>query len=81
MPQCISRIINKFKWLHICKKYSLYIKNYIKIFNPLTHTHLGYDSAELIQKLKVEIENKSETAGLDMTNGTVGDMQKLGITV
>ena len=42
---------------------------------------LGYDSAELVQTLKVEIENGNKTAGLDMNNGTVGCMEELGITV
>jgi len=40
----------------------------------------GYDSAELIQALKVEIVNGSKTAGLDMNKGEIGCMQKLGVT-
>jgi len=40
----------------------------------------GYDSAEIVQELKVELINGSKTAGIDMTIGDVGDMQKLGIT-
>ena len=41
----------------------------------------GYDAAELIQTLKVEIENGNKTAGLDMNNGTIGCMKELGVTV
>ena len=40
----------------------------------------GYDSSELIQELKVEIENGNLTAGLDMYEGTIGDMKKNGVT-
>lgn len=40
----------------------------------------GYDYMELVQQLKVEIEEGSETAGLNMDKGEVGDMKKLGIT-
>jgi T-complex protein 1 subunit beta len=39
----------------------------------------GYDSAEIIQALKVEIINGSKTAGIDINKGDVGDMEKLGI--
>lgn len=40
----------------------------------------GYDSAELIQALKVEINSGSKNAGIDMNKGEIGDMSKLGIT-
>jgi T-complex protein 1 subunit beta len=40
----------------------------------------GYDSADLIQELKVEIMNGNKSAGIDMNKGEVGDMKKLGIT-
>jgi len=40
----------------------------------------GYDSSELVQNLIFEIENNNkETMGLDMYNGEVGCMDKLGI--
>lgn len=41
----------------------------------------GYDSAELTQNLRSEIYNGNKTAGLNMYEGKVGDMQKLGVTV
>ena len=41
----------------------------------------GYDSAELVQNLKVALINGDVSSGLNMNNGTVDDMQKLGITV
>ena len=39
----------------------------------------GYDSAELIANLKNEIFLGKPGAGLNMTDGIVGDMQELGI--
>lgn len=39
----------------------------------------GYDSAEIVQALKVEIINGSRTAGIDINKGDVGCMDKLGI--
>jgi T-complex protein 1 subunit beta len=41
----------------------------------------GYDAAELVQNLKVEIEGGNLQAGLNMNLGIVGDMKELGITV
>ena len=44
----------------------------------------GYDSAELIQNLRHSIYNNTEEDkfyGLEMTEGTIGDMKELGITV
>ncbi len=40
----------------------------------------GYDSQEIVQQLKVEIQKGSKTAGIDMYNGKVGDMKDLGVT-
>jgi T-complex protein 1 subunit beta len=39
----------------------------------------GYDSSEIVQNLAYEVRNENPNAGLDMTNGTIGDMKKLGI--
>ena len=39
----------------------------------------GYDSAELIANLKNEIFIGKPAAGLNMTEGIVGDMKELGI--
>ncbi|KAL4460897.1 hypothetical protein ABPG74_016369 [Tetrahymena malaccensis] len=40
----------------------------------------GYDAPELVQALKVEIAEGSTSSGLDMMNGEVADMEKLGVT-
>jgi len=40
----------------------------------------GYDSAELVQNLKVALLEGHKHAGLNMNGGFVDDMQKLGIT-
>ncbi|XP_062384053.1 T-complex protein 1 subunit beta [Sardina pilchardus] len=40
----------------------------------------GYDSADLVSQLRAaHVENKT-TYGLDMQNGTIGDMSQLGVT-
>lgn len=39
----------------------------------------GYDSAELITQLRAAIAAGTVTAGLDMYNGTIGDMKTLGV--
>lgn len=39
----------------------------------------GYDSAELITQLRAAHASGQKTYGLDMYNGSVGDMQKLGV--
>ncbi|XP_065910166.1 T-complex protein 1 subunit beta-like [Dysidea avara] len=40
----------------------------------------GYDSSELISNLRAAHAKGNTTAGLDMEQGTIGDMQQLGIT-
>ncbi|KAK1261565.1 T-complex protein 1 subunit alpha [Acorus gramineus] len=40
----------------------------------------GLDSAELISQLRVEHHKEGTCAGIDVITGTVGDMQKLGIS-
>lgn len=40
----------------------------------------GYDSAELVSQLRVEINNGSVSAGVDFITGEIGDMESLGIT-
>lgn len=39
----------------------------------------GYDSSEIVQNLSYEIRNGNKNSGLDMTNGTIGDMKVMGI--
>ncbi|TVU46400.1 hypothetical protein EJB05_05934 [Eragrostis curvula] len=40
----------------------------------------GLDSAELISQLRAEHHRENSTAGIDVITGSVGDMQKLGIS-
>lgn len=39
----------------------------------------GFDSAQLISKLRSSIYNGMTTSGLDLNNGVIGDMKELGI--
>ena len=39
----------------------------------------GYDSAELVTQLRAQHFQGNSTSGLNMINGTVGDMKTLGI--
>lgn len=39
----------------------------------------GFDSSELVTKLRSAIYNGMSTSGLDLNNGTIGDMRELGI--
>jgi T-complex protein 1 subunit beta len=41
----------------------------------------GYDSSELIQNLAYELRNGNKNSGLNMSNGTIGDMHVMGIRV
>eukprot|EP00298_Acanthocystis_sp_HF-20_P016805 c21590_g1_i1.p1 GENE.c21590_g1_i1~~c21590_g1_i1.p1 ORF type:complete len:514 (+),score=213.24 c21590_g1_i1:1567-3108(+) len=40
----------------------------------------GYDSADLVARIRAEHVKGNKVAGLNMLQGTVGDMRKLGIT-
>lgn len=40
----------------------------------------GYDAAELVQELKVDLENGKLSSGLNMTNGTIGCMKEQKVT-
>lgn len=39
----------------------------------------GYDSSELVQNILYELRNGKQTYGLNMNEGIVDDMEKLGI--
>lgn len=39
----------------------------------------GYDSAELVSQLRAAHASGSNTYGLDMYNGSIADMQELGV--
>ena len=45
----------------------------------LIYNFLGYDSAELIQNFKVELEKGHKEVGLDMSKGVIGSMSELGV--
>jgi len=40
---------------------------------------IGYDSADLVQNFKVEIENGNNTAGINMWTGKIDCMKTLGV--
>lgn len=39
----------------------------------------GFDSSELVSQLRAAHYQNNQTAGLDMINGSIGDMRELGI--
>lgn len=39
----------------------------------------GFDSSELVSELRAAVNNGSQTAGIDMNKGVLGDMRELGI--
>lgn len=39
----------------------------------------GYDANELVQNIMYEIRHGAENSGINMNDGTVGDMEKLGV--
>jgi len=48
---------------------------------PITIAHnAGYDSTELVSQLRAAHYRGETTAGLDMNNGTIADVAKMGIT-
>ncbi len=52
-----------------------------KLYIPtLLYASNRYDSAELVSLLRHQHHTGNNTAGLNMTNGTVGDMMNMGIT-
>jgi len=63
-------------------KESLAIESFAKALRQLPTIiadNAGYDSAELVANLQSAIYGGSNTAGLDMNDGCVGDMKELGI--
>jgi len=52
----------------------------LRMIPTIISDNAGYDSSDLVQKLRAAHYEGQTTAGLDMTNGTIGDMAKLGIT-
>jgi T-complex protein 1 subunit beta len=39
----------------------------------------GYDAAELVTQLRAAIASGKKSSGLNMNNGTIGDMEELGV--
>jgi T-complex protein 1 subunit beta len=65
-------------------KTALAIEAFARALRQLPHIiadNGGYDSAELVQNLKVEIEKGNTTMGLNLFDGRVDCMKTLGITV
>lgn len=63
-------------------KESLAIESFARALRQLPTIiadNAGLDSAELISNLKNSIHNGSQTAGVNVIDGTVGDMKELGI--
>jgi T-complex protein 1 subunit beta len=67
---------------HVKGKQALAIEGFSKALRQLPtilSDNAGYDSAELVQALRVEIAGGNTTAGLDLYKGEIGDMSKLGV--
>lgn len=65
-------------------KTAIAIEAYARALRQLPHIladNGGYDSTELVQDLKVEIEEGNVSAGLNLQEGCVDCMKKLGVTV
>jgi T-complex protein 1 subunit beta len=66
----------------VAGKKSLAIEAYARALRQMPATiadNAGFDSAELVTQLRNAHFSGNTTAGLDMNQGTVGDMSKLGI--
>mmetsp|Transcript_49746 Transcript_49746/g.101580 ORF Transcript_49746/g.101580 Transcript_49746/m.101580 type:complete len:532 (+) Transcript_49746:87-1682(+) len=64
-------------------KQSLAIEAFGKALRSLPKTiaeNGGYDSTELVTQLRAAHNKGQVSAGLDMVNGTIGDMKEIGIT-
>jgi len=53
--------------------------NALKQIPTIIADNAGFDSAELVSNLRNEILNGKSSAGLNMNDGTIGDMKELGI--
>jgi T-complex protein 1 subunit beta len=52
----------------------------LRMIPTIIADNAGYDSSELVAQLRAAHANGNLTAGLDMKNGIVGNMEELGIT-
>lgn len=67
----------------ICGKKSLAIEAYaraLKRLPTIIAENGGYDATELVTNLAYQIRSGNASAGLNMSEGTIGDMKELGIT-
>lgn len=63
-------------------KKSLAIESFARALRQLPTIlcdNAGYDSSELVSKLRAAIYNGLVTSGLDLRNGSIGDMRDMGI--
>ena len=52
----------------------------LRMLPTIIADNAGYDSADLVAQLRAAHSEGKTTAGLDMKEGTIGDMSVLGIT-
>ncbi|XP_066524352.1 T-complex protein 1 subunit beta [Hoplias malabaricus] len=52
----------------------------LRMLPTIIADNAGYDSADLVAQLRAAHQENKSTFGLDMSQGTVGDMAELGIT-
>jgi len=52
----------------------------LRMIPTIIADNAGYDSSELVSELRAAHYEGHSTFGLDMTSGTIGDVEKLGIT-
>lgn len=67
---------------NVVGKKSLAIESFARALRQLPTIladNAGFDSSELVTKLRSAIYNGMTTSGLDLNNGTVADMRELGI--
>jgi len=79
---CMANAVNKLA-LETPGKEAMAIEAYahaLRQIPTIIADNAGYDSAELVSQLRAAHSAGNSTYGLDMTNGTVGDMVELGIT-
>ncbi|XP_073476161.1 T-complex protein 1 subunit beta [Aquarana catesbeiana] len=52
----------------------------LRMLPTIIADNAGYDSADLVSQLRAAHSEGKSTYGLDMKNGTIGDMEELGVT-
>jgi len=54
--------------------------NALRTIPTILSDNAGYDSAELVSQLTAKHNQNVKTAGLNLSNGSIGDMAELGVT-